>query len=155
MRVWRICPKAYAPSAFDGEGARRTGGRWNRVGLRMIYTAESLALAALEYFVHLSADYPELKLAVIPAEVPPEVIIKQLRAADLPANWREYPAPASLRGIGARWLDSGETAVLAAPSALIPQERIYLLNPAHPHFTRIAIGKPEAFAFDPRMRTSR
>ena len=50
MRVFRICRKAHA--AFDGEGARLYGGRWNRRGTAVVYASESLALAALELLVH-------------------------------------------------------------------------------------------------------
>ena len=51
----------------------------------------------------------------------------------------------------ADWLESLETAVLGVPSAVIPQETNYLLNPSHPDFVRIRLNKPEPFAFDPRM----
>jgi RES domain-containing protein len=44
------------------------------------------------------------------------------------------------------------TAVLAVPSAVIPHELNYLLNPRHPHFKRIRVGRPEPFSFDPRLR---
>jgi hypothetical protein len=29
----------------------------------------------------------------------------------------------------------------------------FLLNPAHPDFKKIAIGKPEPYVFDPRLLT--
>jgi RES domain-containing protein len=45
------------------------------------------------------------------------------------------------------------SAVLAVPSVIIPEEFNYLLNPAHPDFKKISIGKPEPFAFDPRLLT--
>jgi RES domain-containing protein len=43
------------------------------------------------------------------------------------------------------------SAVLELPSAIIPIELNYLLNPAHPEFKKIAIGKPVPFSFDPRF----
>jgi RES domain-containing protein len=42
--------------------------------------------------------------------------------------------------------------VLAVPSAVIPQELNYLLNPLHSDFKRIRVGHSEAFRFDPRLR---
>jgi len=33
----------------------------------------------------------------------------------------------------------------------MPEETNYVLNPAHPDFGQIAIGKPAKFAFDPRL----
>ncbi|MDX6710688.1 MAG: hypothetical protein QOH96_1704, partial [Blastocatellia bacterium] len=51
--AWRIVKTRLAAQAFDGEGARLYGGRWNSVGVRMVYTAGSLSLAVLEIFVHI------------------------------------------------------------------------------------------------------
>ena len=55
MRItaWRIVKAKHKKRAFDGEGARIAGGRWNKIGTPMVYTADSLALAALELIVHL------------------------------------------------------------------------------------------------------
>jgi RES domain-containing protein len=56
MRVWRLCRRQYAVTAFSGIGAKLWGGRWNAPGYPVVYTADSLALAALETFVHLDPD---------------------------------------------------------------------------------------------------
>jgi RES domain-containing protein len=40
---------------------------------------------------------------------------------------------------------------MAVPSAVTPVEWTYLLNPAHPAFRHIRVGRPQAFAFDPRL----
>ena len=74
-----------------------------------------------------------------------------LTAADLPPDWRQYPAPELLADIGNAWIEARQTAVLAVPSAVIPQETNYLLNPAHTDFLKIRIHAAEPFAFDPRM----
>jgi RES domain-containing protein len=47
-KAWQIVKTRYAASAFDGEGARRFGGRWSSKGVRVVYTAESVALAVLK-----------------------------------------------------------------------------------------------------------
>jgi RES domain-containing protein len=41
--------------------------------------------------------------------------------------------------------------VLAAPSAVIPAETNYLINPLHADFRRIRIGKPGRFETDLRL----
>ena len=46
--VWRITTRRFVESAFSGEGARLFGGRWNRPGQPLVYTAESRSLALLE-----------------------------------------------------------------------------------------------------------
>jgi RES domain-containing protein len=43
------------------------------------------------------------------------------------------------------------SAVLEVPSVIVQFEPNYLINPGHPDFKRIKIGKPVPFAFDPRL----
>ena len=149
MRVWRI--SAARRRAFDGEGARLRGGRWNRPGTPIVYISSSLALAALETLVHLVRFLPVTHLVAVPADIPDSVPIEPMRAGSLPKGWRAPSPPASVTDIGTRWAEAGDSAVLAVPSVIIPQELNYLLNPLHPHFKRIRIGRPEPFYFDPRF----
>jgi RES domain-containing protein len=149
VRVWRVCSRRHR--AFDGEGARLYGGRWNHHGARVVYTSGSLSLAALEYFVNLDPDLMPPGLVAVSADIPDGVRVQQIRVRDLPRNWRDAPAPEALRDLGTTWVSRGASAVLAVPSAVIPEDRNYLLNPAHPDFRRIRIGGPEPFRFDPRM----
>lgn len=151
MRVWRIIPKLHLSRAFDGEGARRFGGRWNRLGTRVVYTSATLSLAALEFFVNLDRDTEPDQLVALSADIPDDVHIDYMKMSSLPKNWRSYPVPEAVQDLGTAWVASGSTAVLAVPSAVIPDERNYLLNPAHPDFQRFHLNKPEAFHFDPRM----
>jgi RES domain-containing protein len=149
VKVWRLCRKKNA--AFDGEGARLAGGRWNRRGTAVVYTSATLSLAVLEYFVHLPASAAPPDLVAIPAEVPGSLSVTSIALASLPRGWRRYPAPEGLAELGSRWAVENRTAVLEVPSVVVPAERNYLLNPAHPDFRRIAVGKPEPFSLDFRM----
>lgn len=139
-------------AAFDGEGARRYGGRWNRVGVPAVYTAAHLSLAVLEILVHVPAeeDLPT-DLVAISADVPDDLEIERIRIEELPRDWRRTPAPPVLADRGSAWLTAARTAVLAVPSAVIPAESNYILNPAHPDFRRIAIHRPERLDLDPRL----
>ncbi len=150
MRVWRLCRRAHA--AFDGEGARLAGGRWNRRGTPVVYVSQSLSLAALELLVHADAALLPDDLVAIPAEIPDALSIETLDAADLPRDWRRYPAPESLAERGTAWARAARSPALSVPSAVVPSERNFLLNPAHPDFGKIRIGKPERFALDGRLR---
>lgn len=116
-----------------------------------MYTSATLALAALEVFVHLDVPEAADNLVAIPADVPASLSLTSVSAADLPHRWRHYPSPAALADIGARWIQEGLTAVLTVPSAVVPHELNYLLNPSHGAFRKIRIGKPERFSFDPRL----
>lgn len=141
--------KASRP-AFEAEGARLYGGRWNHPGVAVVYAAESVSLAVLEFFVHLDTrDSPHL--VVVGAELPADVNVRAVDWGALPPDWRRTPAPDSLADLGTAWAREGVTAVLAVPSAIVPREMNYLLNPAHRDFARIRIGKPEPFSMDPRM----
>jgi len=150
--IWRLCRRKYATTAFGGEGARIAGGRWNRKGTRIVYCGGSLALAALEMLVHVEVGQLPIDLVCIRAVVPDGVSIEDVDASKLPRIWRTTPAPDFLKDIGTDWIKRGSSAVLAVPSAIIPPEKNYLVNPNHPEFARLAIGLPEPFAFDPRLR---
>ncbi len=152
--VWRLVRSHRAGNAFDGEGARLHGGRWNHPGVPAVYTAATLSLTALEILVHLEIeDAPDGWLAIA-AELPEGLDVEKLEAGDLPADWRSYPAPESLRDLGASWLQAGRAPVLEVPSVVVPRERNYILNPRHPDLETIRIGTPEPFSFDPRLLPS-
>lgn len=89
------------------------------------------------------------------ADIPDDLEVKLVHSSELPKDWRQYPAPELLAALGNAWIESLESAVLRIPSAVIPQEFNYLLNPSHPEFQRIKVGKPEPFEFDPRMWKNR
>ena len=72
MRVWRLVAGPYADTALTGSGAARYGGRWNGVGRRMVYTADSLALATLELTVHLTGA--RMTFVAIQLDVPDRLV---------------------------------------------------------------------------------
>jgi RES domain-containing protein len=151
MLVWRICKAAHVKSGFSGAGAEQHGGRWNHKGLPMVYASSSLSLAALELFVHLQPDSVPDDLRSIVATIPHELPSEELKISDLPANWRDYPAPASLRDIGSAWLRELRSLMLFVPSAVNPEEKNVLINPRHPAASRISGFRSKSFQFDPRM----
>ena len=151
LRIYRLTLPKFTDSAFSGEGALRVGGRWTPPGRPAVYASSSIALALLETLAH--APWPTTPAhQIIPAEVPEAMRITAVKIADLPADWRNTPAPAALRTIGKDWLLAAETAILRVPSALIPQEWNYVLNPLHPDFAQLRILAPEALTIDGRLR---
>lgn len=147
---WRIVKTKYAAQAFDGEGARLYGGRWNSPGVRMVYTSENLALAALEILTHLGksgllASYSRCAVHF------DESLITPLDRSLLPADWRTYPAPPELQLLGDTWVADSTSVVLEVPSVLIETESNYLINPLHPDFSTLVIDRPEPFDFDSRL----
>jgi RES domain-containing protein len=146
-----MCREKYAASAFSGEGARLFAGRWNPKGVAMVYCSTSLALAALELFVHLDPSVAPEDLVSMAAEVPGNLAsIPRMNAHELPAGWRATENLA-LREMGKAWVESGSSVALLVPSAVIDEEWNVLLNPAHPDFALIRTDASKPFYFDARM----
>ena len=149
IEVWRLVTARYAESAFSGDGARLYGGRWNRKGVPVVYTSDSQALAMLEMLVQ--DDPLRARYVMIPATIPEEVAD---RAGDGRHPARPLARPGEsrrLRTLGTAWARRLSSAVLAVPSAVIPDERNYLLNPQHEAFSAIEIGEPREFVTDLRL----
>jgi RES domain-containing protein len=146
--TWRIVKEKHAATAFSGEGAAKTGGRWNSRGIAMVYTSCTKSLATLETLVHLNP--PMLFTYVAIRAKFDDAIVETFPVKNLPADWRMEPPPPSTKIIGDTWVREVRSAVLALPS-VITGELNHLINPAHPDFKKISIGKPEPFIFDPRL----
>jgi RES domain-containing protein len=150
ITAWRIAQRHYVADAFAGEGAARWPGRWNARGVRMVYTAVSLSLAALEMLVHLDRAVLLRRYVGIPVTFD-EALCSHLPGRELPDDWAASPAPVSTRLIGTQWVEKGQSVVLAVPSVIVPREVNYLLNPAHADFGTVEIGAAEEFGFDARL----
>jgi RES domain-containing protein len=150
ITAWRIAKTRYASSAFDGEGPRVNGGRWNSVGVRVAYASESVALATLEVLVGLQKTSVLASYSLVSARFE-EATVESLPVDSLPANWRSYPPPPESQAIGDQWVLEGRSLVLRVPSAIIEAESNYLLNPAHPDFEAITISDPMAYTVDARL----
>ena len=87
--------------------------------------------------------------------IPASVRVETLSIDRLPANWFSAAPPTQLHAFGGGWLESGETAVLKVPSAIVTEEWNYLLNPLHPDFRKFRISTPKPFNFDQRVAWSR
>ena len=150
LRAWRINKKRHAEEAFDGEGARLYGGRWNSPGVQAVYASESRALATLEVLAGLQTNSPLPGYVLIPAEFD-ESLVVAIELEDVPADWKQNPPAPSTQQLGDEWIARGESAVLRVPSALVPRESNYVLNPRHPDFSTIRVGEPEPVTMDPRL----
>ncbi|HSZ55984.1 MAG TPA: RES family NAD+ phosphorylase [Tepidisphaeraceae bacterium] len=150
ITAWRIVKAKFSARAFEGEEARRFGGRWNSRGTAMIYTAGSQALAVLEILVHLEASELLRHYRLIPVTFD-QRLVNVLDRRVLPANWGRRPPPASVRAIGDDWVASAKSVVLRVPSVIVPDENNYLINASHPQFRKLVIGSPRPFRFDPRL----
>jgi len=151
MRIWRICRKPFSRDPLDGRGGLIAAGRWHTPRRLITYASESLALAGLEVLVHSDVDLLPSDLVAIEVDVPAKVKIGEIKVNDLPRSWRKHPGPRRLQELGNEWLDQGRAAVLRVPSALVPTENNFLVNPSHPAFSELRVVRRFEFSFDERF----
>lgn len=148
--LWRVVKRAHAATAFDGKAAQRFGGRWNSPGRPAVYASATKSLALLEILVHLDVGRPLPRFVAFAFEVDAR-LVDRLPAERLPTSWRTSRGLLVTRRIGDEWLAAGRSLALVVPSAIVPEESNYLLNPAHGAFGRLRFGPSTQFVLDPRL----
>ena len=140
MKIYRLHRLARAAANYSG--AMEAGGRWNPIGIPMLYAAQHLSLACVEILVHLDKS-----------ELP----------RDYAWSWTELPvAPSLLRvedlnhvsacqAAGHAWIRTAGQLAVHVPSVIIPQELNILLNPTHSGYATLVWSDPLPFRFDPRL----
>jgi RES domain-containing protein len=149
MLVWRLFPGPFRGTAFTGVGGLYAASRWNHLGVAMVYTATSRALAALEFFVNLEPNEAPDDLLITEASVP-DRFVATLDLALLPPNWRGLNNE-TCRNLGSDWAASRSSLALKVPSAVVEGEWNVLLNPKHPQFAKVQIADSKPFRYDERM----
>lgn len=148
MLVYRIVLNQYSQTLkASGRAAR-----WNPDKVEMIYTSANRSLSCLENVVHRGKAGLMSLFCVLTIEIPKAVSIRKTNLEELTKNWKNYDQLYFTQNLGKKWIDTGETAVLQVPSAIIEEEANYLINPNHPDFTKIKIIKTEPFIFDNRIK---
>ena len=147
---WRVVNRRFEEAAFDGEGARIAGGRWNSVGNPVVYTAATTSLGLLELLVHSSKTRLLPFYLVIPV-IFDERRVEKVDRAQFPKDWRSYPLPRGTQEIGDQWLASGRSCILEVPSVIVPHESNFMLNPNHPDFSSLEIGDAIDLDIDQRF----
>ncbi len=151
LDVWRLSKRKYAADVFAGDGPRMFGGRWNPVGVPMVYTSMSLSLAVLEVFVHMPKEAEPDDYVAVRAELPVDALtMERLVLKKLPSNWKQVESPAT-QAIGAAWAQSRRSLVLMVPSVVVPGEWNVIVNPRHADAGKIRIVETTPFRFDTRM----
>lgn len=158
--IYRLQSAHYGlPKDFiTGKGAELTGGRWNAIGVPVVYTSMTVELASLEYLIHYFDGFPSSKLPPLllaSITIPTEAILT-IEAEDLPLNWQETPAPKMLQQVSNQWIHSAKYVALKLPTAVhsVRTEWSYnvLLNPLHPSMNTGLVTKIEPFYFDTRYQ---
>ncbi len=150
IRLYRICSSEYIED-LSGTGARIYGGRWNHPGYPVIYSSGSRSLAALEFLVHVPMALAPENLSIAEITIKAKVKRKRITSKELPASWRDYPAPEQLAAIGTEWLKARSSLLLDIPSAVVDKEDNTLINPLHPDMKQVQLTNIEKFHFDSRL----
>jgi RES domain-containing protein len=154
--TWRIGTdtRDYVADGLSGKGAASTGGRWNNPGEPVVYTASSIALAALETLVHLGAKTLPLNRYLVEIEIPAAIwdARQTWRPGDLPVGWDAIPEGRVSVEAGSKWLNAAASAVACVPSVVVPEEFNILINPKHPNAGSIRSRKVRRWLYDGRLR---
>lgn len=153
LTLYRIGASRYP--VFDGEGAKRVGGRWNSPGRAVIYCSANLSCCRLEIMAHAGTVRPPGNRSWVQVEVAPDIHVAGKEAADLPSGWNavgfeqlEYRAS---RSVGDVWLATRQSLILRVPSVASQGDHVYLVNPDHPDFARLSPTEPQAVDWDARL----
>ena len=151
MHVYRIDREKRRQNPLTGIGAYLNGGRWNRPGEHVIYTAGSRSLAILEMLMHLNLDkhLPNDRI-IVEIFIPDEMLFIKAFDPGPGDTWRRFPYQVETQKTWANQND-GNLMVLAIPSAIVPQETNYLINPHHPSFPLIQVEHVEFLDIDQRL----
>jgi RES domain-containing protein len=137
-------------SIFDPTGAMLHGGRWNSVGRRVIYAAETFAGAMLEILVHANLSHPPRNHQVVRIRIPDAVRMERVEPNALP-GWDSDDVTVA-RAFGDRWIAERRSALLVVPSVITRgHEHNLVLNVEHPEFPTIQADAPEPVFWDSRL----
>ncbi len=106
----------------------------------------------LEVLVHADSDILPDGYLAFPVDIPDDDIrIGRVEDYGLPPDWRTAYPPTGCQLLGGKWLTEKTSSVLSVPSVVVPEERNYLLNPAHSEFGQIKINPGTLFLLNPRL----
>ena len=150
MKVYRLSSEKYKAD-LSGKGAEISGGRWNSKGVAILYTSESRALCTTEIAVHSPLGIIPANYWIVMIEFPDGVDFLEPDPAAFPTDWNTFPHPHATQLIGDNFIANGKYLVMKVPSAVVPGDFNYLINPKHKLNSQVKIVKTEVFEFDKRL----
>lgn len=149
MIVYRITNEKYKDD-LSGNGAAMYGSRWNSKGVPLLYTSQFISLCILESLVHLKRKEIPPTQYLLSIEIPDSKEITEISHKKIKENWHqefEYT-----QWIGDQFIQNNQALVLKVPSAIVPQENNFLLNPLHTGFKKVKIISSELLELDKRLK---
>lgn len=151
MTIYRITLTKYSMKLV----ASGYPARWNSKDVKMIYTAQSRALACLENIVHRNSRGLQKDFRVMQISVPDDIILTEINETDLIPGWKEFNKMPYTQSLGDQWVREAKSSILKVPSAVVSGDANYLLNPEHREYNRIQLLNTEPFEFDERIKENR
>ena len=153
VHVWRIATEtpSYAADDLSGAGAKITGGRWNGKGSPVVYCSASIALATLETVHRMRTGSLPFNRFLVRIDVPDDVWAARHVLDPFPGGWDAIPAGMTARAAGEGWIASKVSALLLAPSVIVPDEHNVLINPLHPDASSLVATTVRRWMVDPRL----
>lgn len=149
MIIYRLTREAYKDD-LSGFGAFTYGGRWNSRGLYALYAAEHISLAVLEIVVNYDRSLIKMQPTYCLQEIQvPENSVIETDIKALKKNWLndwDYS-----RYVGDQFLQSRSGLLLKVPSAVIPEEHNFLINPVHTDFKKLKLMRNKPYGIDRRL----
>ncbi|MEO6547148.1 MAG: RES family NAD+ phosphorylase [Ferruginibacter sp.] len=147
MLAYRIAHKLYSASLF----APGIAGRWNGTGRKVIYCAESIAVAFLENMVRRQGVGFNNDFKIMIVEIPDNFEMQTILKEELTQGWRNFTDYTQCQSIGNTWYDAGVFPLLKVPSAILPDSFNYVINSLHPQFGKIKLVTVADFVPDERL----
>jgi RES domain-containing protein len=148
MIVYRIAKEPHDED-MEGTGAKLFGGRWNRQGVAVLYTAAHISLSVLEMIVHVDDLQQVEGLHLLTLDIPDSLQMAEVRLAKLKKNWVDDVD--YTQWMGTRFANDNQCVCLIVPSVVVPQEANFILNPAHKDFKKVKVVSNEKIQFDKRL----
>ena len=147
MIVYRISNEKYKDD-ISGNGAAINGSRWNSKNIKVLYTAEHISLSILESLVHLrEIDLPD-KIFLLTIDIP-DIDFLEIKNSKLIANWQTHIS--YTQWMGDQFITENKSLILKIPSAVVPREHNFLINPLNKDYKKLKIISSELLDLDKRL----
>lgn len=148
MIAYRIARREYTDRLHSSGAANR----WNKSRQEVIYTAESIALCALELLAHTNGIRPVGEFGLMHIEISDSVPVYSVEVAELPAQWNTLASYPLTQQLGSTWYEAQKHLLMSVPSAIIPSEKNIVINTHHSDFAqKVQLKEVSDFFWDSRF----
>lgn len=149
MELFRLTKRKYQDD-LRGTGAFLAGGRWNNMGIYLLYTSSSRSLAIVESLAHLTEVNNIEEYAMLVLYVPDDITRTSYTGKKLVKGWQNNFTYSQT--VGDTWAKENRSLILEVPSVIVPKEYNFLVNPLNKEYEKLKLIEIETFSFDSRLK---